>query len=516
MQQQPLQLPPQQPNLDPIAYIPIAKLDNFTSKENDTQIWLNDIEKAISLATKLQTFNEFKTEFLKYFSNNNSINHLINTFTTIKQGDTEAVTTYLGHFHRNLCQIQAIQADYFTAPQILNQFIRGLCSSIFQQVRSMHLVDLPTTITHARDFKAAELKANHTQAVNLVMNRSSDLDSKLKQFSNTINQKLEGYLANNHPETHVCHNCGKQDHIKADYSESLPKSRPISNHLPANNAATNLSTVNISTSNLSTPQPQIIYQLQQPIQTPLQNSTQMTSENPRPRITQNWKSAIVWNPDTGSTQNLNSQNYLSLLVTPEDATTNNSESNPPQTTLTNNIPPAMVTENESLAAIFFFKLEKTINSSLFSGAALEKKPITMIYTDAKVDGHFIKLILDSGLASSIITKQLMDQLANGVTKTPIGEIDDFPIEVNGIIVPIKNGRHIWVLATCGHFKPITTPSSPLIKFEEGKAKPIWEAYQVLWANVDHNKLLPILAWDNNNNRKEKQREELTWEATINT
>ncbi|KAG9290633.1 hypothetical protein G9A89_011596 [Geosiphon pyriformis] len=116
--------------------------------------------------------------------------------------------------------------------------------------------------------------------------------------------------------------------------------------------------------------------------------------------------------------------------------------------------------------------------------------------------------------------------ADGVTKTPIGEIDDFPIKVNGIIVPIKvfimeaiqyqalirnnwlsktntildwntqefqlsqNGRHTWVPAMCGHFKPITTLSTPLIKFEEEK--------------------------DNNNNRKEKQKEEPTWEATIDT
>ncbi|KAG9303547.1 hypothetical protein G9A89_018443 [Geosiphon pyriformis] len=33
--QQPLQQPSQPPNLDPIAYTPIAKLDNFTSKEDD-------------------------------------------------------------------------------------------------------------------------------------------------------------------------------------------------------------------------------------------------------------------------------------------------------------------------------------------------------------------------------------------------------------------------------------------------------------------------------------------------
>ncbi|KAG9287783.1 hypothetical protein G9A89_017378 [Geosiphon pyriformis] len=158
-----------------------------------------------------------------------------------------------------------------------------------------------------------------------------------------------------------------------------------------------------------------------------------------------------WNSGTSSTQNPNSQNYLSLLVIPEDAITNSSESNPLQTTLTNNILPAMVTKNESLIAIFPFKLEETINPPLFSGAALKKKPITAMYTNVKVDGHFIKLILDSGLAGSIITRQLMDQLdhqvdhaasariitADGMTKTLIKEIDNFPIKVNGIIVPIK-------------------------------------------------------------------------------
>ncbi|KAG9307510.1 hypothetical protein G9A89_017340 [Geosiphon pyriformis] len=183
----------------------------------------------------------------------------------------------------------------------------------------------------------------------------------------------------------------------------------------------------------------------------------MTSRNPRPRITQNWRSAIVvhqlilssshqpsgsqqWNSGTGSTQNPNSQNYLSLLVTPKDATTNNLEFNPPQTTLTNNISPATVTENKSLTAILLFELEETINPPLFSKAALKEKPITMMYTNVKVDGHSIKLILDSGSAGSIITRQFIDQLshqvdrtastriitANRVTKTPIGEIDDFP------------------------------------------------------------------------------------------
>ncbi|KAG9286087.1 hypothetical protein G9A89_022764 [Geosiphon pyriformis] len=181
-----------------MAYAPIAKLEKFTGKENDIQIWLNDIEKAIaaniwndakvmqailyflqdtanswyqSLINKLQDFNAFKIEFLGYFSNNNSINRLVNTFTIIKQRENKA---------------------------ILNQFIHGLCSSILQCIHSMHPINLQAAVTNARNFEATKLEANHVQAVNLVINESSELDSKLKQFSDSINQKLERYLADNH------------------------------------------------------------------------------------------------------------------------------------------------------------------------------------------------------------------------------------------------------------------------------------------------------------------------------
>ncbi|KAG9287823.1 hypothetical protein G9A89_017418 [Geosiphon pyriformis] len=63
----------------------------------------------------------------------------------------------------------------------------------------------------------------------------------------------------------------------------------------------------------------------------------------------------------------------------------------------------------------------------------------------------------------------------------------------------------------GHFK--TPPREKLlIELKEEKKKPTWEAYQVLWADEEHNKLPPILSWDNNNKEKGKQKEELTWET----
>ncbi|KAG9290718.1 hypothetical protein G9A89_011681 [Geosiphon pyriformis] len=114
-----------------------------------------------------------------------------------------------------------------------------------------------------------------------------------------------------------------------------------------------------------------------------------------------------------------------------------------------NIPPATITED---TIIFPFDIDNLNTHSLFSEAAINQdKPITALYTNARVEGIDIKLILDSGSASSIITKQLMNQLdrrvdhaatvwiitANGNTKTPIGEIDNFPFKINGIQIPTK-------------------------------------------------------------------------------
>ncbi|KAG9303839.1 hypothetical protein G9A89_018736 [Geosiphon pyriformis] len=202
-----------------MAYAPIVKLKKFTGEKDNTQIWLNDIKKAIMAngwndARALQAIPYFFQDTTN-LCNNNSINQLANTFITIKQRKNKAVTTYLGHFHRNLYQIQAIQADYFTAPQILNQFIRGLHSSILQYICPMHPADLQATVTNTRDFEAAKLEANHAQTINLVMNGSSELDSKLKQFSDFINQKFEGYLTDNctiYQPPQQCNNLGITNH----------------------------------------------------------------------------------------------------------------------------------------------------------------------------------------------------------------------------------------------------------------------------------------------------------------
>ncbi|KAG9291630.1 hypothetical protein G9A89_022049 [Geosiphon pyriformis] len=382
----------------PMVYAPIVKLNNFTGEENDTQVWLNDVKKAItSLVNKPQDFNAFKVEFLRYFSNNNSINRLVNTFTTMKQEETEV---------------------------ILNQFICSLCSSILQHVHPLHPDTLQDAVTHTRDFESTKSETNH-------------------KFNELINKRLEGYLVDNHAIYQPLQRCNNQRN--SNYAQNQPCSSSSTNqqwqqkmHIchycknqyqnpngqfqtpnqyPNQNQPAYLLVMQSSPQVIyQQPQPQIIYQPQQ-IQTPPQNLPPNRTQ--RPRITQqSWRLAMVVhqlissslqqpsglcqrNSGAGQPQNLNSQNYLSFLVTSEDTPTNNlvfAQKQP----LTSNISPTTITKDKFLAAIFPFKFKETTITPLFSKATLEAKPITTIYTDTKVEEQFLKLIFDSGSTGSII------------------------------------------------------------------------------------------------------------------
>ncbi|KAG9295186.1 hypothetical protein G9A89_006167 [Geosiphon pyriformis] len=345
----------------------------------------------------------------------------------------------------------------------------------------------------------------------------------------------------NHVHLHQPINSGNRKRISATIvvNKNIFKSTAAISTLTSlctNDAAINLLTTSVSNSNLSATTTGNI------LTTTANNLSTPNDSDPTTKLICQWspktenyaaKLEIVdgscqWNSGTGYPQNPNFQDYLSLLVTPEDASPSNQKPTQKQQTLTSNIPLATVTNDESLAAIFPFEIEKPSNTSLFSGATLNKKPITMMYTDVKVDGQSIKLILDSGSAGIDRAASARIITANGATKTPIGEIDDFPFEVNSIMTPIKvlmmeatqyqalvgnnwlfkvnttldwntqelqltyQGRHICVPATCGHFKA-PPREKLLIELEEKKEKPTWEAYQVSWTDANHNELSPILS-----------------------
>ncbi|KAG9305969.1 hypothetical protein G9A89_016622 [Geosiphon pyriformis] len=299
-------------------------------------------------------------------------------------------------------------------------------------------------------------------------------------------------------------------------SEPLLKSRSLSTILHSNSTTINLP--NLSTSYLPATAASNI--------SATTNSNSTTQSNPD--VTQKPKtknSMVVYQPISSLSnhtlgshsrnlgnrynQNQSSQNYLSLLVIPEDALTNNNLEISLKQTINNNIPPATVTNDKSLTAIFLFKIEEPTKTPLFSRATLDTKPITAMYTNAKINGQTIKLILDSGLADSYQVDHAASTriiIADEATKTPIDEIDNFFIKVNDIIVSIKilvmeatqyqaligndwlqNGQHTRVLTTYRYFKTITT--TPLIEFEKEEKKPIWEAYQEK-KKISHKKIQP--------------------------
>ncbi|KAG9290808.1 hypothetical protein G9A89_011771 [Geosiphon pyriformis] len=116
------------------------------------------------------------------------------------------------------------------------------------------------------------------------------------------------------------------------------------------------------------------------------------------------------------------------------------------------IPPVRIAENANLSDIFLFEFETNKSPFLLSNAvANEQKAITAMYTKAEIEGKPIRLILNSGSARSIITYQLMQQLkrnidrpvqtvivtANGMKKTPVGEIDNFSFTIDRITIPVK-------------------------------------------------------------------------------
>ncbi|KAG9290485.1 hypothetical protein G9A89_002460 [Geosiphon pyriformis] len=205
-----------------MAYQDITKLEKFSGEEDNAYSWIVDAEKAItangwnndhtiqallffltgtadlwyqSLAKKPTSFTKFKLIFLQYFCDPNMLIQLQNQFSIIKQKDYEAVTTYFGRFNQILCQILAIKRDYYTVAQVLNQFIKGLQSGILRSVRLRHLTSLQDAVTLACNFESAEQEANYTQAVNLAINGTSDIDAKITQLSEKLTQKIERFLA---------------------------------------------------------------------------------------------------------------------------------------------------------------------------------------------------------------------------------------------------------------------------------------------------------------------------------
>ncbi|KAG9288557.1 hypothetical protein G9A89_016187, partial [Geosiphon pyriformis] len=539
----------------------IARLTDFSGEEEETDVytWLREAQKPIqannwnnqraiqtllfflkgtanswyqSLKTKPTSFAEFKNAFLEYFSDPNAIIQLQNKFNTIKQNTSETVTQYLAQFNRICHQIEAIEQEYYTDPQVLNQFIRGLKSSILGRVCSAHPNSLPEAVMLARALESAEKEANHSQMVNMVMeeNKTETLEKRVTQLGEELSKKIESYLIpdprkntyqppqrrsqevsdsqNNRlscqefrTETHACHFCKRVGHLISQCRTRMIQEARENNYYAPPQMPRN-QYMPIPRQYPTTYQNQGAYQQQPMIANP------------------NWQNLIIGNNDG---RNINkTKNSFKLSQT---------------------IPPAVATEDSSLTAIFPFELEE--NETMFSGAALDKKcPITAMYMKATVNNTPIKLILDSGFTRSIVTLQLVNQLgfkvdcattsqiitADGSTKLPHGKINSFPFEINSIVISTKvlvmdttqyqalvgndwltktnatldwtiqellinyNGHQTKIPATCGHFQKPSANQRPTFEFEKNSALPAIKTYQLFWADDQRTGLPAVPMW----------------------
>ncbi|KAG9295158.1 hypothetical protein G9A89_006139 [Geosiphon pyriformis] len=136
-----------------MAYRDIAKLEKFSGEEDNAYSWIADAEKAI---TANGWNNNCTVQALPFF--------LTRTANSWYQSLAEKPTSFT--------EFKLAFLQYFCDPNTLQD-----------------------VVTLARDFEFAEQEANHTQAVNLAINGTSDIDTKITQLSEKLTQKIEGFLA---------------------------------------------------------------------------------------------------------------------------------------------------------------------------------------------------------------------------------------------------------------------------------------------------------------------------------
>ncbi|KAG9294157.1 hypothetical protein G9A89_021516 [Geosiphon pyriformis] len=464
-------------NEEKMATAYIAKIPEFTGKDNDTspQEWLDKVQKAgdangwiavrmlkaipyflqgtaekwfENLEEPFENWQAFKNAFLQQFTDNNTSITLRNCFYNIKQETSEFVMTYLERFNKLLRRIQQLKTNnYYSDAQILDQFIAGLKDKLIKKVCPHALADLATAIRHAKSYEIAMEEANHTKLVNLAIRKtSSAVEEKIDQLT----KKVESYFTN------------QQQQQQQPQRYQPPQQCNQNNFgLPSNNQFQNCYYCGIpghwkrDCRKLQRDQQNRSNQCYSSLQQSYYQFPPPTYYSPRPQnqnyyspIPQSMQRLIQHNQFTPQNQLQNNHNRINLnnqLVPrnlgqqrPNHYHTQFNEvavlrSNPSNHT----IPPAQIAQNANLLDIFLFEFEANESPFLLSNAAVNKqKTITAMYTEATVEGKPIYLILDSGSAGNR-PAQTVIVTADGMKKTPVGEIDDFPFSIDGITIPVK-------------------------------------------------------------------------------
>ncbi|KAG9302227.1 hypothetical protein G9A89_020661 [Geosiphon pyriformis] len=370
----------------------IAKIPEFTGKNNNTspQEWLNKVQKAgdangtaeewfENLEKLFENWQAFKDAFLQQFTNNNTSITLRNHFHNIKQETSESVITYLERFNKLLRQIQQLETNnYYSDAQILDQFIAGLKDKLIKKVCSYAPADLATAIRHAKSYEMAMKEANHTKLVNFAIGEtSSAAEEKIDQLTKKPYQTP----------------------LTQQYQVSARRLVQHNQFTPQNQLQNNHNRINSNNQLVS------------------QNSGQQ-----RPNHYHTQPSYLTIPEESDFQQTALSEDKVTAL--------RSNSSN-------HTISPTQIAQNANRSDIFPFEFEANESPFLLSNAAVnEQKVITAMYTEATVEGKPICLILDSRSAGNR-PAQTVIVTADGMKKTPVGKIDDFPFSIDGITIPVK-------------------------------------------------------------------------------
>ncbi|KAG9292781.1 hypothetical protein G9A89_006342 [Geosiphon pyriformis] len=543
----------------------IAKIPDFNGEDIETspQEWLDQVTKAgdangwnttrmlrtipyflketaeewfENLATLFNNWNAFKAAFLEQFTDNNTSITLRNCFRNIKQKPSESVMTYIGKFNKLLrwiCQLET------------NDYYSDVCPHVPE--------DLNSAIQHAKRYKMAMEEANRTKLVNLAIGEtSSAAEEKIDQltkkvenyFTNQQQQQPQRYqppqrrnqnnfapLSNNQPQN--CHYCEISGHWKRNCRklQQDQQNRGNQHYSPPQQ-----SYYQPSPPAYYPPRPQYQNNYYQPASQPIQQQyqqppTQHYQVPARRLITQNQFTPQnryqVNNSRISSNNQLVPQNTTqprpnhyhtqpSYLTMPEEQDFHHTallegraaaqqQQNPFHNHTT--ILPAQIAENANLSDIFPFEFEANESPFLLSNAVANKqKAITAMYTEAELMQQ-LKRNVDRPVQTVIVT-------ADGMKKTSVGEIDNFPFILDGITIPVKvlvmdapqyqalirnnwlqkananlnwetqkltisyQGQHVWVPAICGTFNK-RSEKAPAFEFEPEEEKPILKTFMAL-------------------------------------
>ncbi|KAG9307401.1 hypothetical protein G9A89_017230 [Geosiphon pyriformis] len=434
--------------------------------------------------------------------------------------------TYLGRFNKLLRQIQQLETNnYYSDAQILDQFIAKLKNKLIKKVRPHALADLATVIRHAKNYKMAIEEVNHTKLVNLAIGETS---LAAEEKINQLTKKIESYFTNQQQQQQQPqkYQPPQDQQNRSNQRYSLPQQ---SYYQPPPPTYYSLRPQIQNSYYQPAPQP-IQQQYQQPLpiqqyQTPPTQQYQV----PARRLVQ-YNQFTPQNQFQNNNNRINPNNQLvprnsgqqkpnhyytqpSYLIIPKEsdfqqlALSEGKVAAPRSNSSNNTILLAQIAQNANLLDIFPFEFEA--NESLFllsNAAANEQKAITAMYTEAT-----LQKTVDRPVQTVIV-------IADGMKKTPVGEIDNFPFTIDGITIPVKVLvmdapqyqaliRNDWLLKANANLDwetqelkisyqrqyTIVLATSPVFEFEEEKEMPLTEIYMALestsnWAEETEQKI----------------------------